>query len=369
MIFFLVILVAIICGGMTAAKKNEFIPNYCAPKNTATINGIFSVLIFLSHSMNYTYWIDKTAPLNEPYFAFKAFMGQLVVVTYLFFSGYGIMESYKKKGRDYIKSIPVQRLFKTWLHFAIALIPFAFVFLGMYEREKSPLQILLTFTGFEAMGNSNWYMFVTFALYVIVFFGCIWFKKANAFPAILTTVLTVGFLLVLHINKDYLSSINTSFGSHWYNTVLCFPAGMLFSVVKPIVDKILMKNDVLWFTGLFGSAMLFFYFSGHRFDRIMAHTLFGIFFCTTIVVLMMKINIRSSILDWFGEHIFSFFILQRIPMMIFMYFKLNRNYALFVILSFFGTVFLSVLFDAAMDKLDSVLFKKRPKKELKAEAK
>jgi hypothetical protein len=84
---------------------------------------------------------------------------------------------------------------------------------------------------------------------------------------------------------------------------------------------------------------------------------------------MMKINIRSSILDWFGEHIFSFFILQRIPMMIFMYFKLNRNYALFVILSFFGTVFLSVLFDAAMDKLDSVLFKKRPKKELKAEAK
>jgi hypothetical protein len=219
---------------------------------------------------------------------------------------------------------------------------------------------LLAYTGYTTIGNSNSYMFVTFAMYIIIIVSFLMFRKSNVLALGLTCVLTLLFGLF-----EYKMGL----GSQYYNTVLTFPMGMVFSMIKPYVDKLLMKNDVLWFTGLFGSAMLFFYFSGHRFDRIMAHTLFGIFFCTTIVVLMMKINIRSSILDWFGEHIFSFFILQRIPMMIFMYFKLNRNYALFVILSFFGTVFLSILFDAAMDKLDSVLFKKRPKKELKAEAK
>lgn len=368
MIYFIIILVAIICSGMTAAKKNEFIDNYCSPKNTATINGIFSVLIFLSHAIGYTFWIDKSDPSNEPYFVLKAFLGQLIVVTYLFFSGYGIMESYKKKGRDYIKALPVHRLFKTWLHFAIALIPFAVVFFGLFKREKTPVQILLAFVGFDAIGNSNWYMLVTFVLYIIVFLSFIWFKKAQVAPAVLTCILTVGFMLLLNTFKEPLLDMNKSFGMHWYNTILCFPVGMLFSVVKPLVDKIVMKNDVLWFTGFFGSLLLFFYFSQHRYDRILTHSLFAIFFATTVVLLMMKINIRSSILDWFGEHIFSFFILQRIPFMIFMYLGLNKNYALFIILSFFATVFLSVIFDEAMAKLDSFLFKKRPKKkELKAE--
>lgn len=367
MIFFIVILIGIIFNGMTAAKKNEFIPDYCSPKNTAAINGIFSVLIFLSHATAYTY-SARVSVWSDPYFDLRTFLGQLVVVTYLFFSGYGIMESYKKKGRDYIKSIPVHRFFKTWLHFAIALIPYSYVFLEMFQKEKTPQQIALAFVGFETFGNSNWYMFVTFALYIIVFVSCIWFKKASIVPAVLTTILTVGFVFVLNTYREPLSAMNATFASHWYNTVLCFPAGMLFSVVKPLVDKILMKHDVLWFTGLFGSFMLFYYFSQHRNDRILYHSLFAIFFCTTIVLLMMKVNIRNSILDWFGEHIFSFFILQKLPFMIFMYLKWNVNYVLFIIISFFATVFLCVIFDEAMAKLDSLLFKKRVKKS-KAEKK
>ena len=43
----------------------------------------------------------------------------------------------------------------------------------------------------------------------------------------------------------------------------------------------------------------------------------------------------------------------------------NREY-FFIITSFFGTILLSVLFDAAMDKLDSIIFKPRKKKEIKA---
>jgi hypothetical protein len=139
---------------------------------------------------------------------------------------------------------------------------------------------------------------------------------------------------------------------------------MLFSAVKPLVDKILMKNDVLWFTGFFGSFMLFCFFSQpqYRGTRVLYHSLFAIFFCTTIVILMMKVNIRNSILDWFGEHIFSLFILQKLVFMIFTYLKWNTNYVFFIIISFLATMFLCVIFDEAMAKLDSFLFKKRVKK-------
>ena len=363
MIMVIAVLMAVICSGMTAAKKNEFIPDYCSPKNTATINGIFSVLIFLSHSLAYT---TISGPLATPYFTLRGFLGQLVVVTYLFFSGFGIMESYKKKGQPYIKAMPFHRLFKTWLHFAIAMVMYAVVFLGLMERKKTPVQILLAFIGYDTLGNSNWYMFVTFVMYIIIFVSFIWFKKAKVIPVGITCVLTVVFMLWM-MKVDLKDPFYNLMGPQWYNTIACFPAGMVFSIIKPTLDKIVMKSDLIWYTVFSAVLVGFMYFYRIRYESVSYHSLFAVLFMGVVVMLMMKINIRSTILDWFGEHIFSFFILQRIPMLILREFKLNGDPIVFILLSFFGTVFLSVVFDEAMAKLDSVIFKKRTKKELKAE--
>ena len=40
-------------------------------------------------------------------------------------------------------------------------------------------------------------------------------------------------------------------------------------------------------------------------------------------------------------------------------FGYNKNGYFFIIVSFFGTVFLSVIFDAFTDKLDSIIFKNK----------
>lgn len=39
--------------------------------------------------------------------------GQLIVVMFLFYSGYGVMESVRSKGTAYIKSIPFKRVLST----------------------------------------------------------------------------------------------------------------------------------------------------------------------------------------------------------------------------------------------------------------
>ena len=128
MIIFVLILVAIICSGLTVANKNEFYSDYCSPKNTNTVNAIFSILIFLSHAVTY---VDLNGAFDAPYFTLRKFLGQLVVITYLFFSGYGIMESIKKKGTLYVKQMPVNRFFKLWYHFAIVIVLYTIVSVGI----------------------------------------------------------------------------------------------------------------------------------------------------------------------------------------------------------------------------------------------
>ncbi len=347
MIAFVFILVALICSGLTVAKKNEFFADYCSPKNTSTINAIFSILIFLSHAVTY---VKLNGVLDGPYFDFRTFHSQLVVVTYLFFSGYGIMESIKKKGTPYVKSMPVHRFFKLWYHFAIVILLFTLVSVGFASKEYSVSHWLLSFVGLKSIGNSNWYMFVTFVLYIFVIVSFLIFKKTKKLALVFMCLICAGFVI-------FEKKIGLSIA--FYNTLLCFPLGMAFSMVKPYIDKIVMKNDVIWFTAFSVNVLLFAYFSQNRAQRFAYYVLFTFFALAVIVMFMMKVNISSSVLDWFGQHIFSFFILQRIPMIILKSLGYNKDGYFFIIVSFFATIFLAVIFDAFTDKLDSIIFKKR----------
>lgn len=351
MIIFVITLAAVICSGVNVSQRNKFNKDYCSPQHTNTVNAIFSVLIFLSHAVSY---IDMNGVLDKPYFMLRSFLGQLVVVTYLFFSGYGIMESIKKKGTPYVKSMPINRFFKLWYHFAIVILLFTVVQVGVFSREYTLSRWLLSFTGFKAIGNSNWYMFVTFAMYIIVIVSFLIFRKSNKIALGFVCLLSVGFVIF-----EY----NAGLESRFYNTVLCFPLGMIFSMIKPYADKIFMKNDAYWFFGFSGCVIVFVYFSLNRSATFVHYVLFTFFAIAIILLFMMKVNIKSSVLDWFGKHIFSFFILQRIPMIILSNTGYIKNGYLFIIISFFGTVFLAVIFDAAMEKLDSIIFKKKIKAE------
>lgn len=350
MLVFILVLAFLICSGLTVAKKDEFYRDYISPQNTNTINAIFSVLIFLSHAVTY---IKLDGVLDAPYFEFKAFHGQLVVVTYLFFSGFGIMESIKKKGNDYVKAMPKNRFFKLWYHFAIAIVLFTIVAI-VIGKEYSLTRWALSFTGFKAIGNSNWYMFDTFVLYIMVIVSFLVFKRAHKIALLCVCLLSVGYVVLAK---------NVGLSSVFYSTVLCFPLGMIFSTAKPRIDKIFMKNDIIWFTGFFAGVVIFAFFSQNRNQNFLFYVLFTFFALMVIVLFMMKVNIKSSVLDWFGQHIFSFFILQRIPMILLRAFGFNKDGCFFVIISFFATVFLSVIFDAFTNKLDSIIFKN--KKQLK----
>ena len=193
-------------------------------------------------------------------------------------------------------------------------------------------------------------MFVTFAMYIIIIAAFLIFKKSNRLALVGVFVLTGVFAY---------AEYKLGLASRFYNTIFCFPAGMLFSELKPYIDKVLMKNDITWYTGFTLIGGLFIFFSHNRDASLVHHSLFAILGALLVTVAFMKINVSSSILDWFGEHIFSFFILQRIPMALLKFAGVNKTPVAFIIFSFFSTDLLSMLFDTAMDKLDGKIFGKK----------
>ncbi len=348
MLVYLFLLLLIVFLNLKAAGKNEFFSDYLSKERTTAINGIFVLIVFLSHASTY---ITPDGPLDAAYLTLKGYLRQMIVATFLFYSGFGMMESIQKKGLSYVKSIPGKRFLKVLLHMEIAVALFLLTNIALgksYGLKKT----LLAFTFWESIGNSNWYIFAILGLYLIVFLSFLCCKANKYVGAALTTVLSVGFVYALiRAGKD----------TWWYNTIILYPTGMLYSLFKEKIEKVVMKNDLAYFSCA-GVLLIAYYLCFLRRDTgIEFYSLWGIGFILLLVMLTMKLHINNRILQWFGSHVFSVYILQRIPMIIFRELGMTDHRYAFITLSFLATLVLAVLFDAAMEKLDTLLFERKKK--------
>ena len=299
---------------------------------TTCVNGMFVILVFLSHFCQY---VDTSLiPYFQPYLFLQSHLGQLIVAPFLFYSGYGIMEQIKTKGKSYIDDIPRKRVLKTWLHFSLAVVLFLIV--SCFMDEHYPFsQIILSFFAWESIGNSNWYIFAILFLYIATYLG---FK--------LTTNRRISFVLIILLSCSYIVAMNyIKDGSWWYDTILCYPAGMVLSNNKERIKKSL--NIYTPFI-LFLITSTFYIFK----SNLIAHELLAIIFCLDIVFITRFIKIENSILLFLGKHTFEIYILQRIPMILLQ--KRMGGYA-YLLLSLIVSMGLAVIFKKLERKVDLIL--------------
>lgn len=348
MLVYLIVLMLLVVSGMQTAKKDQFFSGYLSKEQTTAINGIFVLIVFLSHASTY---VELGGPLDDAYSTLKGYLRQLIVASFLFYSGYGMLESIKKKGMAYVRSIPGKRFSKVLLHMEIAVALFLVTDLAI-GKHFDLKTTLLSFTFWESIGNSNWYIFAILCLYLIVFISFLVCRGNVYIGTALTAALSVVYTLVMLIaGKD----------TWWYNTVLLYPLGMVWSLFKPQIERFVMKNDVRWF--LCAGVLLIPYYLCFRLrdTHLVWYDLWGMLFMVLLVLLTMKIRIGNDILNWFGSHVFSIYILQRIPMMVFTELGMADHRYSFITLSFLATLVLAVLFDTALSKLDALIWKPRTK--------
>lgn len=343
MIFFLLIVIAVAFSSAQLSPPKSFYFENLSKGNTNTINGLFVMLVFLNHSAGYTSLPENT--VNNLFFSFSEYLGQLIVTPFFFFSGYGIIKSIIKKGDIYVNSIPKRRVLRVLVHFDIAVLLFAVLNVILKIKIK-PLEILLSLTGWTNIGNSNWYILAVLVLYVIVFVS---FKmsKNKYISLTLAFVFTGLFICTLFYAKK---------PCYYYNTCLCYPLGMAYGLFEKNINRIVTKNVEVYllFTGALISA--FAIIKIYEPASVAFHSIWAAIFVLCIVVISKKIRIKSEILNFFGKHIFSFYILQRVPMIILNKIGFSKsNPYVFVLVCFFVTACMVIPFDRMMQKIDEKL--------------
>ena len=301
-VFYLLAFVILLFG--VRVPRQGFFPDNLAIDQTNAIKGFFILLVFISHCMldirkagyEFVGWLDAVG------MQIRSEFGQLVVVMFLFYSGYGVMESYLKKGREYVRTFPKKRILTTLLNFDIAVL--AFVALDLALGIKLGIkQIALSLTAWESVGNSNWYIFVVLSCYFVAYVAFLAIPGNGRKVMWMVSLLVVAGMVVLSYLKP----------SRWYNTILCFPAGMCLSAYK---DRILTFCKEHYFGVLVAASAVFmaFYWLPLPSRNGMVYNVQGVAFALLTVLLTMKVKTGNAVLQWLGVNLFPIYIYQRIPM-------------------------------------------------------
>lgn len=346
MILFIAALLILSLVGIRFAGKDGF-EDYMSPQKTGSVKGLFVIIVFFSHIRQYCSPVLDS--MNKPYYDFLNWFGQLMVVMFLFYSGYGVYLAIQKKDR-YIKTIPAKRIFKVWYHFALAIVLYLLLGIAM-GKIYTPQRFFESLIGKSDLGNSSWFIMTILLLYLATFIGFIFIGREHMLAGtVVTTALTV--LVVIWLMKLKGDSY------WWYDTALCYPLGMWYAMAKPKLDQALMHDFGKWFSASAITLIVFYIlkFSLPNLTR-SRHLFFftALAFAMLIALISMRISVDNAVLRWFGKHIMGIYILQRIPMIYFQSIGLNQYPKVYLLCCFAATLLIAWGFDAATDKLDILL--------------
>ena len=358
MILYLVLLAALCCWGV---KFSRFHPNYLEKDQTDAFKGIFAVLIVFSHIRVH---ISLDGRLDDLYNLTFVLLGQMTVVPFFFYSGYGIIQGVRKK-EGYVKSFFRNRIWKFLISYNIICVTLGAIWFCL--GHTYPLQnYLLAWSGWRTIGGSlsdsgQWYVFVLLVLYLLTFialwlFGGVRQKDEKKYLALSVSaifLLSACFMLILHLVK-------TSAQDYWYNTLMAYPFGMVYAICKNRLDFIMRKTWV-WLCSigavLIGVGAIF--VLGLK-DAV-SYSIMGFLFMTFICLLTMRVRMVNPVLKWIGGLSFGIYILQRPIMMLFESFGLDQYSVLFTASCIAATLLASVAHRWLSDKAGNFLHGKKVK--------
>ena len=357
MILILLFVLLIVIFSSSIRHKDGWKDGYISKEQSRSVEGIFVILIFLGHAVT---CFNSNNVFDIYYLAVKVHLDQAVVAMFLFYSGFGMMQSLQKKGTDYLKKIPLKRFLPLLIKYQTVVLIYLAVRMILRETLDTKT-VILSFIGWESLGNYGWYIFVMLSLYVLF---CISFfishkvdsgREALIFGAVILTLFSIIFMLLMCSpgNRE----------RRFYDTYIIFCLGMWYSIFKEKAEAFLSSNLRYMVTCIIClSVYVVTSFSREFRDlHFFIHELWMICFTIAVLLLTVKISIKSKVLDFFGGLAFPMLMFQRLPFLIFSYLNLQSSPYLFVLLSLAVTVMLSFSFkklSEAFKRKDDKLSKK-----------
>lgn len=344
----LLILILLFASEMRFAERDKFFDDYCSVRKTNAIKGIVAIGIFLSHSMDYLYLGENDLWVRY----FSEYLRQLIVVPFLFYSGFGIMESIQKKGLPYVLGFPVTRILKTILYADVAVVAFALLFL-VKGWPISLKQFLLSLVFWDQIENNTWYFFVIVFLYFFTYVGFRISHRNYYLAAALTTVLSIPLFYFLIETKDIF----------WYNTFFLYHFGMWYSLIRRYIERIVMHNDFTYCVAMLLAFMAYSFF--RNFGSFYYFIICGCFLMTLIVGITMKVSIDNPLLQYLGRNVQGIYIFHRLPLRLTL--EMNMSIVSKFIFSVLVTAVLCFAFEIITKWIDRVILSRFDRKRLNAD--
>lgn len=315
----------------------------------APLKGVFILLVFATHFMQY---VKLGGAWDAAYLDIRKAMGQLVVVPFLFFSGYGVALSIAAKGEKYLKTMPTKRFLRLLFELDLAVLLYVAVqaALGVHFHGS---RLWLAFTGWTSVGNSNWYIFAVLILYALTYFAyCAfdWVEDARKRERLSLVALTALSFLFLCVLAKYRGPKN----AYCYDTILAYTAGAWFFRYRDSFFEYV-KRWKTWLLLFLALATSLWLLSDYR-RTFAGHQVFSIVFAFLVVLFSLKVFSRNRILAYCGRHVFSLYILQRIPMICLkrVDWFVHHQYCYFAV-ALASTIALSFVFDLAMGSVENFI--------------
>ena len=348
LIFLLLFLLSII--NINIKGMNNFHNDYMELKNTNSIKGVFVWMIILSHYNSYYKKKEKLL-----YKIILSCFGQKIVSLFLFYSGFGIYESIKNKGNKYIPTLIKKAMI---LFIKTQIILFLFLLNNIYLGIKIKLKnYLLSMVFKKSIGNSNWFAFTIITFYFYSFIAFIFIKKNFYFLGIIF----ITILCLFHIYFVYTYFYPNA--GYTIDNTLCFNVGFYYSLLINNLNRIIMKNDIYYFTFLSFFIAFYYYFYIYKIRFIWINLITNCFFSLVVILISMKIRLNNEFLNLLNSHSYSIYLLQRI-VMIFIYFKqyFKNNDLIRFFFEFIVILLISSIFDRYTFFIDNYFLKKTKKK-------
>lgn len=285
--------------------KDGFFPDYLGKEQCNAIKGIFILLVYVGHAirdiMHCGFIFDQQ--IDRAALAFHLEMGQLVVAMFLFYSGYGVMKSLMVRGEEYLDTYPKRRLLTTLLNFDVAVC--CFILLAwILGKELGFSKIVMSFIGWESVGNSNWYIFIILCCYLAFY---VVFKVIGnrhwLGTVILTLVILAGIMALYHIKPIT-----------WYTTALVFPSGVAYALYSDRLEQWIQRRYGLIIVLLSVAFLLLSFMMKVHPLHGLTYNMMSIVFSLLVIILTMKIRIGNQWIYWCGFSLFPLYIYQRLPM-------------------------------------------------------
>lgn len=300
--------------------------------STATIKGLAMLGIVLHHIHNRLLF---SSPLLSS-------IGYLSTAIFFFISGYGNSLSINKNNpnftwalRKFLK-IYIPYFVIYWLYF----ISNCIFYPTKIPTFKETIQDIFTIS---LPNEISWFPKIIVLCFILHFLS----KKVFSNNKILQCVLTIA-LLIIYVFFCW----KIHLGKYWYNSVLCYPLGMLFATQK---NKLLLlfnsqkKKNIL----LIITIILFGITYSSSFFKWYIQLPCALLFTCICFVYTMQFKIKTKFISWIGNNSFEFYLMHVSCVQIFSMLILKHHY-LYTISVILGTILGVFIYEQCKKGLKSI---------------